>query len=41
MKLLLFKIKELKQLIKDNKFFEAIEKNKEITKILDTYKECC
>lgn len=41
MKLLLTKIKELKRLIKGNKYFEAIEKNKEITKILDTFKRSC
>jgi hypothetical protein len=40
-KLLLIKIKELKHLIKDNKYFEAIEKNDEITKILDTFKRSC
>jgi hypothetical protein len=41
MKILLKKIKELKLLIKDDKYFEAIEKNKEITKILDTFKRSC
>jgi hypothetical protein len=41
MKLLLIKIKELKLLIKNDKYFEAIEKNKEITKILDTFKRSC
>jgi len=40
-KLLLVKIKELKYLIKDNKYFEAIKKNEEITKILDTFKRSC
>jgi hypothetical protein len=41
MKILLKKIKELKLLIKDDKYFEAIEKNKEISKILDTFKRSC
>ena len=41
MKLLLIKIKELKLLIKDDKYLEAIEKNKEITKILDTFIRSC
>lgn len=34
-------VADLYVLIKDGKYYEAIELNKEITKILNTYKDCC
>ena len=38
---LMMLISKLIRLVSKGKFYEAIEVNKQITKILDTYKESC